>query len=361
MAAKVFLHIGLPKTGTTYLQGVMWDHRELMRSEGVLIPGKSHREHLWAALDVQERKNLASRHPKAPGAWGRLVAGLSKWPETGVVSHEFFCGASAEQASRVLADLAPAEVHLVITARHALGMLTAGWQESIKNGGTRGLRDIPKGPGPGSEFGWRTWDLAGVLERWGGQIQPDRVHILPVPGPGEPPDQHWRNFAGVVGLTQEYALPEEAANPSLGVVQVELLRRINAELEGFTTAADRGVWIRGYLAEEHLVRQPGVRLGPGPGQVTACRRRSDRAVALIRERGYDVVGDVERLLVPDDLPDAPSPDKVSNAELVDAAAVLVAGMLTDVRALKQEVVQLRRGHRSIEATDNTTPARDTGT
>lgn len=342
MAATVFLHIGLPKTGTTYLQQVMWSHVDLMRSEGVLIPGRGHREHLWAALDVQERKNLETRHPRAPGAWGRLVTQLGMWPHTGIVSHEFLCGASAGQVGRIVADLAPADVHLVVTARHTLGLVTAGWQESVKNGGTRSLRDIQQGPGPGSEFGWRTWDLDGVLARWGNAFRPDRVHILPVPGPEEPTDQHWRNFAGVVGLTSDaYRLPEEVANPSLGVVQVELLRRINAEITGFTSPADRGVWIRGYLAEEHLVKQQGVRLGAGPALIRACRRRSERAVARIRECGYHVVGDVERLLVPADLPPDPSPDKVTDADLVDAASALVAGMLSDVRALKREVAQLR--------------------
>ena len=44
MAAKVFLHIGLPKTGTTYLQTVMWADRERMRAQGVLLPGRERRD-----------------------------------------------------------------------------------------------------------------------------------------------------------------------------------------------------------------------------------------------------------------------------------------------------------------------------
>ena len=160
--------------------------------------------------------------------------------------------------------------------------------------------------------------------------------MLPVPGPGEPPDQHWRNFAGVLGLDADrYRLPEGASNTSLGVAQVELLRRINAHLGDFRTAADRGVWIRGYLAEGHLVGQDGDRFGPRDEEVADCRARSERAVGLIREHGYHVVGDVETLLVPSDLPDLPHPDEVSDATLLEAATSLVAVMLDDVRTMKR--------------------------
>ena len=52
MASQVFLHIGLPKTGTTYLQSVLWESRAALARDGYLLPGSGHREHLWAALDL---------------------------------------------------------------------------------------------------------------------------------------------------------------------------------------------------------------------------------------------------------------------------------------------------------------------
>ena len=338
MASTVFLHIGLPKTGTTYLQDILWSQRELLAEEGLLIPGSGHREHLWAALEVKGR-DVGKRHPAAPGAWRRLVDEVAAHPGPAVITHEFLCGASAEQAARAVADLAPADVHVVVTARHPLGMLTAGWQESVKNGGRLRMEEVAAKPAEpkSGEFSWRTWDLGGVLERWGGHVPAERVHVLPVPGAGQPPDQHWRNFAGVLGLdASRYRLPEGATNTSLGVVQVELLRRINSHLSDFRSAADRGVWIRGYLAEGHLVGQGGEKFGPGPELVADCRARGERAVALVRERGFDVVGDVDSLRVPADLPSLPHPDEVSDTALVEAAGGLVAAMLADVRAMKRE-------------------------
>ena len=345
MADRVFLHIGLPKTGTTYLQGVLWENQDLVRKDGVTLPGDGHRDHLWAALDLQGRKNLRRRGPRAKGSWQRLVAELTQAGGTGLVTHEFFCGASRAQAEQAVADLAPAEVHVVVTARHSAGMLAAGWQERVKNGGTAPIDAIPEKKGSGSEFGWRTWDLHGVLKRWGGVVPPERVHVLPMPRKGEPADRHWRNFAGVVGLTSEYPLPERPANQSLGVVQVELLRRVNARLVGFKGPTDRGRWIRGYLAEQHLAQQPGEPFGLSDELLEECRTRSARAVRLIRRRGFHVVGDVEALLVPDELPVQRPVTSVTDAELVDAAGALVAVMLADVRDLSGGTAT-RRARRS---------------
>lgn len=345
MARRVFVHIGLPKTGTTYLQSVLWANRDGLRREGVLLPGAGHREHLWAALDVQERPRLASRHPRAPGTWQRLAKELRRWDETGLVSHEFFCGASRQQAESLVADLAPAEVHVIVTARHSAGMLTAGWQERVKNGGSETIDAVTEKRGAGSEFSWRTWDLAGVLRRWGGVVPPSQVHVLPMPPKGSAPDLHWRNFAQVIGSAGDYSAPEEAANTSLGVVQVELLRRINSRLEGFGSALDRGRWIRGYLAEEQLALQDGVPFALTDEQWDDCRARSRRAVRLIREQGYDVVGDLDSLLVPDRQSAERTPDTVTDAELADAAVRLVADMLPTIRDLARDPGERRHDKR----------------
>ena len=54
MARTVFFHVGLPKTGTTYLQTMMWHNRAELARQGVLLPGESSRQHLWASGVVRE-------------------------------------------------------------------------------------------------------------------------------------------------------------------------------------------------------------------------------------------------------------------------------------------------------------------
>jgi hypothetical protein len=354
LAERVFLHIGLPKTGTTYLQGILWGSRKSLAADGYVMPGRKHRHHLWGALEVLERPGLARRDPRAPGTWGRLVAEVEAAAGTAIISHEFLCGAGRSQAGRAVSAFGAAEVHIVVTARDSLGMLTAGWQESVKNGGTDDLEAIAarKGRGPGSEFSWRTWDLGGVLRRWSPHVAPEHVHVLPMPDRAvSAPDQHWRNLAAVLGLDPDrYPAPDDPANPTLGATEVELLRRVNGHLSGFDTAVDRGDWIRGYLAEHRLAQlsrdRPRRPIAVPPDLVADAVRRAERAVAAITAHGFDVRGDVDRLRVRPPATASPGePETPSDTELADAAAHLVADMLHDVRELSAgNVTTARSGH-----------------
>ena len=56
----------------------------------------------------------------------------------------------------------------------------------------------------------------------------------------------------------------------------------------------------------------------------------------MREQGYDVVGELDNLLVPDQLPERRRPDSVTDAEVAQVAVELVATMLGDVRDLRHE-------------------------
>lgn len=335
MVEKVFWHIGLPKTGTTYLQQILWANPDALRRDGITLPGAGHRRHLWAALDLQERPTLLRRHPDAPGTWDRLAGQLERAGGAGLLTHEFFCGCTQQQIRRGLDRLRPASVEVIITARDAHGMLSAGWQEMVKNGGRRSLGEVAASRST-SEFSWQTWDLHGVLERWVAEVPPEHIHVIPMPAPGSPPDLLWQRFAEVVGLKGDYVLPDRPVNTSLGLAQVELLRRINPHLRDMNSAFDRGHWIRGRLAEGLLGRQSGDRFVADPELLEDCRARSRRAVELIRDRGVRVHGDLSTLSVPDDFPGRRTVGSATDAELLDAAAELVADMLAVIRDLESE-------------------------
>ena len=73
-ARRVFLHIGAPKTGTTYLQGVAGPQPGRPRPSGCpLRHGRSSRDRVWATEEL--RGIDLSRHPRprAAGAWDRIV------------------------------------------------------------------------------------------------------------------------------------------------------------------------------------------------------------------------------------------------------------------------------------------------
>lgn len=342
MAERVYLHIGLPKTATTYLQRILWEHQDQMRGEGLLLPGAARREHLWASRIVRNEAFDASVTEAQSTAWDRMLLEMADWPGRALVSHEFFAAASAEQAQRVVEQLAPAEVHVVVTAREPLGLFAASWQEALKNRETTPMSDYGRDESddPRAIWNWRTLDLRLVLQRWapaGGPVAPEHVHVLPLPGKDAPREQIWHNLAGLLGLDPgAYDLSGAFANESMGVVEAETLRRVNEHLGDFTKAIDKGTYIRTFLGDERLVPRGGERYWPGEDQVDDCRRRGREAVAFVREQGYDVVGELDSLLVPDQLPARRRPDSVTDAEVAQVAVELVATMLGDVRHLRQE-------------------------
>jgi hypothetical protein len=346
VADTVFLHIGLPKTATTYLQTILWHNRELLEQQGLRLPGRNRRDHLWSSRVVREGATLArSATPHQLGAWDRVRADVEKWPGRCLVSHEFFASATADQAAQVIDELAPAEVHLVVTAREPLGLFAASWQESIKNRDTTPMAEYSRAvtDDPGEVWNWRALDVRLVLERWTATLPADRVHVLPLPGADAPRRLIWDRFAGLVGIDPDSVdLGESFPNESMGVVEAETLRRINHHLDGFRSAIDRGTYIRTFLADERLVPRRGERFWPAPDQVEECRVRGRDAVAYIAERGFDVIGDLDALLVPQELPERRIPSSVTDAEVAEVAVALAARMLYDVRDLRHERRALRQ-------------------
>lgn len=340
MTHRVYLHVGLLKTGTTFLQDALWQNKAELGERGVLVPGRHRRRHLLASLDVREDPKLAKRSGDVDHPWQDLVDEVLAWPgESAVISHEFFAAASRDQVDRAVASLGETEVHVVVTARALTGLGPSLWQEWVKNGGTADIDSYPQDEDydPTDEWGWGAFDLGAILDRWGSVVPHDRVHVLPMTTDRSNPDEIWVRFLAVLGLDPDgLPAPEQPTNQSLGLVEVELLRRVNARLEGFSSAGDRGNWIRGYLGRGDLIPPSGERFRPGEGVQAALEARGRRAVDLLRLDGYDVRGELDSLE-----PASPSaglrhPSEVTDAELLDAATATIARMLEDVRSLTRE-------------------------
>jgi hypothetical protein len=348
---RVYLHVGAPKSGTTYLQRVLEKNRTVLAEAGVLVVGERHLDRVHAAMAVRDDARLETLPDRAATAWQRLVKQIRHWRgDVAILSYELFAGASAEQAAAALADLDGLEVHVVITARDLARAVPSAWQERLKFALTTPLelwKPPPAKGGARKEWGWRTMDPAGVAARWGATLPPERVHVVTVPREPGDGQELWRRFAAACGLDSGPLADGidpvvERANESLGLVAAELLRRVNEHVrEPITGNREQALWLRDTLAHGILVDLGREPIGLTDEQFDEAGRRARKAVAAVRAAGYDVRGDLADLDAT--RPDARTPGQAEEAELLDAAVETIVRLLLLVRERTHERNQDRAG------------------
>ncbi|MCY7395478.1 MAG: hypothetical protein LH468_04855 [Nocardioides sp.] len=335
MTERVYLHVGAPKSGTTYLQAVLEQNRDRLASAGVLVVGTEHLDRVHAAMVVRQDPRLEALPDRAAGAWSRLVEQIRAWPgASAILSYELFAGASAEQVTAALRDLDGLETHVVITARDLGTAMPSAWQERLKFALTTPL-ETWKPAGSRAEWGWRAMDPAGVARRWGASLPPERVHIVTVPRE-RGGDVLWHRFAAACGLTVPgLDLRTEQVNESLGLVAAELLRRVNKAVRApIVGNREQALWLRDTLAHGvlvHLGREP---IGITEAQHADAAERARAAALALTGAGYDVQGDLDDLVAT--RPEARTPSEAGDGELLEAAVETIVRLLLELRERTHE-------------------------
>lgn len=341
MARRVYLHVGSPKTGTTFLQEVLWSQKELAKEQGLLLPLEAFFDHYLATLAVRDIEPQPQDVERAAGVWGRIVEASHEWDGDVLVSHELFAPATAEQAERAIAAFGPdAEVHLVLTVRDLVRQIPAEWQEHVKHRSTSDfdafVADLRR-EDPGTWF-WQVQDFRDVLRRWGSTIPASRVHVVSVPPAGQPSSLLWERFAGLLGLDPStFTTTGLRANTSLGYEQAELLRRVNAELgDRLPLPGPYAPDVKSMFAERVLPQQPGTKLALAGDGLDYAVKRSEQLAQQIADLGVDVVGGLDELVPDRAALGDPAPLETPGDD------VLLAESVTALTGVLEEYSTLRR-------------------
>ena len=325
---RVYLHIGEPKCGTTFLQEVLFQYRAELAERGVTLPGVDINDHYRAAQDIRD----IEQDPDDPGgiwagSWDALAKEARSTKSVSVISHELIVGANDEQAAHAVASLSPAEVHVVLTVRDLAGLLPAEWQETVKHKNVRTWQDWlgdiidtpPRRRRPRAKWYWSAHDTVRAVKRWSALVGVDHVHVVTVPPSSAPKDLLWRRFAGVLGIGDlELDLSNVRANASLGVTEVELLRRLNERL------TEVPLWfyarnVKNNLAHGLLTERPkSARIAIPVDRQEWVREQSIRRIRQLRRSGVNIVGELRELAAPDVFPTGSQPEDVTDAELLEA-------------------------------------------
>lgn len=331
---RCILHVGCPKTGTTYLQSVLWDSREKLREQGFRLPLRNLNDHFFLTLTLRGRVDPAIDPPQAVGVLERFKRELRKpGSEHLIVSHELLAAVRQRGVEEFLDLLSDFEVHVVVTARDLARQVPAEWQQHVKTRAGVAYQDFVTGvvQRTARHF-WSVQDVASVAERWGRHLPPERVHIVTVPRAGASSDLLLSRFCAAVGLDPLGLKRDQSrTNPSIGYEQAELLRRINVAL-GDRFPHPRAGYnnvVKFWFAEKVLAKQQvAQRLVLPPERWEWCHEASREIVERIERAGYDVAGDLSDL-VPTHIPAAESLDEPSNAEVAAVAVEAIASMLDE--------------------------------
>ena len=327
MAQTIYLHVGAPKSGTTYIEATLWRQRRKLLADGVWMPGHSPRAHDALMGDV--RGGIWKR-PDAQWTWDRFAAEARERDGSVLVSKEMLAPATAEQAAHAVERLDGAEVHVVITCRDLGGTLPSWWQQGVKAGSKIPFTSWLEGVRAHEEHGfWQHCDPVSILRRWAPDFPAERVHVVTMPARGAEPELLWQRFASVIGVDPaKYRTPRKLQNQSLGAVEVELLRRLNITLGDDLPVREPYLsTVHPWLINPLLLEEKAepARFGLPDDFLPWVRARAQRTIEELRDYPCQLVGDLGDLAVPPVSGPAPEhlPEDVVARRAVEAIALMM--------------------------------------
>ena len=230
----VLVHIGPYKTGSTAIQSSLHEHRRELDAAGVTYPGSYHRQMRpsWALLG----RSRVGEDDVPGGEWDEMVDEVRRARGRVVLSSEDFASARAEHVRRLVDDLGPDRVHVLIVARRLDRLLPSAWQERVKSvNETRTydawLREVlaDARDGNAAKVFWHNHGLEGLIGRWRAVLPAERVIVLVTDEDdrGLQP----RTFERLLGLEPGLLTPGPHANTSLSMERIELCRQVNLAVE----------------------------------------------------------------------------------------------------------------------------------
>jgi hypothetical protein len=239
---RVVLHMGAPKTATTYIQHVLGRNIDELAAHSVYLPTTGRFEfanrsvvHHHLAYEIVEPTRFSSDQ----GGWEQLRAELADvHAETVVLSSEAFeratfSAATRRELIRRLREIAD-DITIVYVVRDQLSQLNSLYAQNIKS-----LRSVD----PFARFVRRSirsgrFDLDAMFRPWYGS---ERVKLVVMPFDGLVETDPAVAFLHAVGIDVspgELWLPEESSNESLSPIGIEAARLLGQYLRAIDPAYD---------------------------------------------------------------------------------------------------------------------------
>lgn len=232
---RVFLHIGVPKTGTTALQAALANSRKELAKQKVVYPSQWRNAHHRAAWAITERTwgwkgrggtTTPMKH------WTRLVKETRSKNKV-ILSSEFFCEANLKQSQKMVNDLGRQQLEVVVTLRPFGKLLPSAWQQYLKYGvkltyqeWLEAILNGPREKAPTPTF-WMRHDHPVLIKRWLDLVGKESLTVVVVDDSNH--DFIYQAFEQILQLNAGTLQKRQAkvSNRSMTLAEAEFLRQIN--------------------------------------------------------------------------------------------------------------------------------------
>jgi hypothetical protein len=366
MSRRLYLHIGTPKSGTSYLQSVLRDNKRAFRDLGLLFPFDSLRSYFALYECAVHGFDGPDARESAVKRFDAFCSRVAAWQSDAIASHEALVRLHPEQVQGLVDRLTELDVELqvVLTVRDLARQIPSSWQQDVKVGSTVGFGDyLATIQHDRTSLFWREQDVVRALGAWVPAVGADHVTVVTIPPSGSPPDLLWRRFAAAIEIDPDgIALSEtHRSNRSMGAVDVEIFRRINE------VVARREEEQGEYLVHHRKRRSSlGRRISSKVGDAAPAsyspdlhgwvQAESAAIVDAVKASGVRVVGDLDDLTPGSQPPAGADPDAVDDQQIAARAPEIIEDVFLDyeglVFSLRRELAESHRASRRLRGRVN---------
>ena len=333
------VHIGPHKTGTTAIQAALWNSREAAEQQGVHYASNG-RHALSAVLAGIEHTSpwAGGKRPPPRWLWLRLLNDIrSSNAKRVVISSEYFADAKPEGAARVIRELDPERVQIVITIRPLSRIFTSQWQQFVRNQNTTPFDDFVRrhldDPHPADPpVFWRRHRHDDLVNRWIDLVGADRLTVVALGDSDR--DTVLRAFERLTGLRAGTLQADPTVqNRSLTLPEIETIRAFNVAFKDAKLPSLLYQRVMRFGAT-HLMQQrtpppdePRIELPDW--SIEPIRKIATEMMEGIRATGVRVVGDLDDMLAAPAPRVGPAPEVSVSPDVAASAAlgVLIASGL----------------------------------
>ena len=307
--AKLFLHVGFHKTGTTSLQDALNRNRKELQSQGIVYPKtrkfRAQHEFAWSVGQRGWGWKQFGGSQAGPGPARRMFKLIRSSKQNLIISSEFLSELSPEHIKKLASSIGDKELRVIFTVRPVSKILPSAYQQEVKNGSKltydkwlARVLDPEKESRVKTRF-WRRHSHHLEIAKWAEIVGVANISVIV--SDESRPEFLTDSFFGLIGASTNSfrESKKDIVNRSMDVAEMELLRRINEKFDRNLGWDEYVASIRSTIVKTWTQSIPSEN---SPGRLANPEKFKDRIDQRVREvtegirnLGVEVIGDVDSL------------------------------------------------------------------